>query len=307
MSPIKILILKTLAMLIWASTEELAVQVGRHRTTVLRHLRELSETGLVEYRIAGRSPTALQRWLLSTDGVYQVFPERHSHPGPRDRHRHDPKFAFLEGHSHPSYWNSQKGAADLWGSRLQLMKFLYPLATTLFKGDFARFHPEGIEAKLVGFRWLEHGRLVVAAGEYEGGVNVFFAWVPLEFTDSMVKHRWNVRTAGLVVQSEDDDEPYDWQSPPDPDHDGAPRPSLTVLIAEDPGAAVVARRVLVDGIRRGTRAWPLLRVCLSRPEWRHLEGLILTGTDNVWDPFRDLVIGEPEKLCQQEEDEHDGD
>ena len=303
MSEIKKQILMTLAMLVWASTEEIAAHVGRHRTTVLRHLQDLMEDGLVGFRLLGRSPTVLHRWLLWADGVYHVFPERHRHPGPLDRHKHDPMSAHLQDHSHPSFWNSQQGAAELRGCRLQLLKFLYPLAINLFKGEFAQFHPQAVEAKLVRFRWLEHGRLVVAGSEYEGDVNVFFAWVPLEWTDSMLKHRWVHRADGLIVRSADDDQPFDWVNPPDPDLDGAPKPSLTVFIAEDQGAAVVARRTLVDGIRRGTRPFPFLISCMSEPEWRHLEGRILPSTDNVWDPARDFDIGAPEKLCELREDD----
>ena len=298
MSPIKDLILSTLAMLVWASTGEIAAHVERHRTTVLRHLQDLMADGLVGFRLAGRPPTALRRWLLWQEGVYRLFPDRHRHPGPGDRHRHDPTAESILDHLHPSYWNSQKGAAELWGYRLQLLQFLYPLAINLCKGECARFHPEKLEAKLLRFRWLQHGRLVIAVGEYEGGVNVFFEWVPLGLTDSALKGRWERRTSGLLVRSEDNDKPHDWYSPPDPECDGTPRPSLNVVIGEDPGAAVVARRVLVDGIRRGKMAWPLLRVCLTDPGMRLMEGTLLPVSDNMWDPPRDQHIGNPEKLCE---------
>ena len=308
MSSMKEQILETLAMLVWTSTEEIAAQVGRHRTTVLRHLRELHEAGLVGFRLFGRSPTVLQCWLLWSDGVYHVFPVRYRHPGQRDRHRHDPKSEHNQGHSHPSFWNTQTGAKELWESGLHLLRFLYPLAINLFKGEYAQFHPQGIEAKLLNFRWLEHGQLVRAVAEYEGGIVVFFAWVPLDWTDSMLKHRWNHRLDKLIVRSSDDDEPFDWMTPSDPNLDGAPKPSLTVVNAEDLGAAVVARRALVDGIRmgRGTRPFPFLMTCLSDPAWRHLEGRILPSTDNVWNPAHDYDLGSPDKLCEPRKEDDDG-
>ena len=69
-------ILKWLAIFIWGSTEEIALAAGCHRTTALRHLWKLFREGLVGYRLVGRSPTVLYRWLLITDGLYKVFPAR---------------------------------------------------------------------------------------------------------------------------------------------------------------------------------------------------------------------------------------
>ena len=295
-----------MAMLPWISTPECADQVGRHRTVVLRHLTSLMKAGLVSYRWVGLPPNRLQRWLLCSDGVYEVFPDRHRHRTASEMARHQPFWWFKlgveqESHSHPSLWNSEAGAEALYGFRLHLIQSIYPVAIGLFKGKRASHHPDRIEARLLGYRWLSLGgqgrRLYVAVGEYEGGVVVFFGWIPRTFNERMLRHRWNNRTRGLLYFSEASLAPVDYETPPDP-ADSFPWPSLHVFIAEDFGAVVLSWRALVEKTSDYLVPIPLLRYLLSHGIFWPLAGEIRPSRENLWDPFRDVDLGDPGALCE---------
>ena len=297
-------ILRWLTMFIWGSTDELADAVGCHRTTALRHLWRLHREGLVGYRLVGRSPTVLYLWMLTTDGVYAVFPERHSHPGSEDHHVHDPQVRFRpaihlrysDDHAHPSHWHSRPGAADLFVKRAHLCRFLYPRAVHLLKGPGVRWHPDGIEAKLVSFRWLEQGRLVVAVGDYEGAIRIFFCWVPRELDAKMLNYRLDHRFDGLIIHP-DSNGPHSHTVPGSrPDPDAAPRPSGYAYICEDLGALDLVRRVLDERVRGGATAHASIVFCLSDLQFWSRRGRVRPTTHNIWDPVRDVALRGPERL-----------
>ena len=294
MSSIKLRISRTLAMMPWIRTADLAQQVRRDRTVVLRHLRRLGAQYLVADRLCGRPPAQFSLWLLTADGSYFLYPDRHVHPRFHDGSVHNPAGLDVEPHSHPSFWNSLRGAQRLFESRRHLFGVLYPLAIFLFRGaarEYSGALPDGTSADLIAFRWLRGGRLVVAVGEYQGGINAFFMWVPQEFTEMMLRQRWAHRFTGLLTRAE---------------NGLAPRPSVFVLIAEDEKAFLMASKVLVEGMAWYEGARPAILYCPPAGLWLP-QGEILPSTDNVWDPFGDQKMGEPASLCDplpEEEDDH---
>ena len=72
-------ILSWLAMLVWATTQDLADALGVHRTTALRYLQNLESAGLVAFRRVGRDPYRMDLWILTAEGVYRMFPNWHFH------------------------------------------------------------------------------------------------------------------------------------------------------------------------------------------------------------------------------------
>ena len=149
-------VLSWLTMLVWASTQELADALRVHRTTALRYLRKLELDGFVALRPVGRAPYVADRWLLTAGGVYRMFPDWHFHKRGCTNHVHDPRDPEIPDHYHPSYWNGEEGARELLG-KLQLVKYIYPVAIKLFKGTGSQWHPGGQEARLLSFRWLRGG------------------------------------------------------------------------------------------------------------------------------------------------------
>ena len=312
-------ILRWLTMLLWASTDELAAAVERTRPTALRHLGALFKAGLVGYREVGLSPTVLRRWLPTSDGLYVVYPERHGHPGAEDHHVHDPQRRFQphiylhysEDHAHPTFFHSRLGAADLFVKRLHLFPFIYPLAVKLFTSEEVRWHRDRIKAKLISFRWLRRGRLVAAVGEYEGGITIFFCWVPRQLTRGMIEDRLDRRFTGLYGHPE-------WLRPnpgvlstgpvPRPDPDDAPRPSGYAYICEDRGALELVMRIIDERVNRGVGDHATLLICPSNPDLRFRKGRVQPTFHNLWDLHSDVTLGEPEQLLTtfNEERDHDG-
>ena len=308
-------ILRWLTMLLWASTDELAAAVDRTRPTALRHLGALFKAGLVGYREVGLSPTVLRRWLPTSDGLYVVYPERHGHPGAEDHHVHDPQRRFQphiylhysEDHAHPTFFHSRLGAAHLFIKRVHLFPFLYPQSINLFKKEGALWHPDQTEAKLVSFRWLREGRLVVAVGEYEGGITVFFCWVPRDLTEKTLDYRLDRRCGGLIIHPDSHGPLSDALPGSRPDPDVAPRPSGYLYVCEDLGALELLKRCLAKRVGRGAQTHAVRSVCLSDPWFRERMGLARPTTHNAWDPVHDVTLGEPEQLLTtfNEEIDHD--
>ena len=90
------------------------------RTTMSRKLPEWEEHGLIVCRNGGRLVRPRRRSLLDTGGLVQLFPQRHTHPGPEDDHEHDPLNPERKDHTHPTFFNGYAGALDLW-ERLELI------------------------------------------------------------------------------------------------------------------------------------------------------------------------------------------
>lgn len=301
-------ILSWLAMLVWATTQDLADALGVHRTTALRHLQNLESAGLVAFRRVGRDPYRMDLWILTAEGVYRMFPNWHFHQRGRTNHRHDPRDPEIPDHYHPSYWNGEEGARELLG-KLQQVRYIYPVAINLFKGTGSQWHPDGQEARLLSFRWLQGGRLIVAVGEYEGGLRIFFCWVPVEYTEQMLVYRWDRLSDDLIAEVDRKWGAIDWMTKPVMDNNDDPQASGYVLLAEDPGAFDLAWAVLK---RRGRGLSPLFRVCMYDDEnFKEYRGRVAPTYDNIWDPPTEIVVGAPERLClplncQDEEGDQDG-
>ena len=296
-----------LTMLVWASTQELANALRVHRTTALRYLQRLETDGFVASRSVGRAPYVTHRWILTADGVYRAFPNMHFHQTGRTDHAHDPRDPEIPDHCHPTYWNGEEGAKKLLG-RLQLVNYIYPLSINLFKGTGSHWHPDGEEARLESFRWLQGGRLIVAVGEYEGGLKIFFCWVPVEYTEQMLRYRQERFFNGLLMEADCGLEPIDWITKPVMDYSDDPRASGYLLLAEDPGAFDLAWAVFKD---RGRQMARLFRICMQDETFQEYRGKAHPTFDNIWDPVTDHMIGAPERLCQplhgqDEEGDQDG-
>ena len=283
--------LKWLAMLVWATTQNIADALQVHRTTALRWLARLQNEGFARFRVVGQPPTKTHIWLLTSEGDWRLFPHEHMHPGPGDGHIHDPGSEEVETHFHPSYWHSEQGARELF-TLLEMKRQFYPLAINLFKGDGRLWHPEQAEARLLSFRWLRKGGLIQAVGEYEGNLIIFFHWISLELSDAMLRGRWRRRFEGLTLRVEADWEPVEFDSPPERN---LPRWSGNVLLVEDVGAFSVALRNL--GIMADGQPCPWLVVCSADSGLRHQVGVVRPTGDNIWDPHADVDVGLPENLC----------
>ena len=296
--------LQWVAMLVWGSTQTIADALGVHRTTALGRLDELERQGLVRSRTVGLKPTEKAIWLLTSAGVWRLFPHVHLHPGREDGHVHDPRAEELATHFHPSYWNSEAGARNLF-RLLELKRQFYPLAINLFKNEGRLWHPHEVEASLLSFRLLRGRGMMEAIGEYEGNLTIFFHWMSLELSDAMLLARWPRRFADLIMYVEAAQGPVELDLPLEPD---VPRASGNVLLVEDSGAFSVALRNL-GGLADGrTNAW--LVVCSADERLQHRQGLVRPTMDNCWDRHVDIDVGEPEKLCPPphlEEQDGEGD
>ena len=283
-------ILKSLAMLVWATTQDVADALDVHRTTALRRLNRLRNEGLVQSRAVGVPPTEIDIWLLTSEGVRRLFPQEHMHPGWNDGHVHDPLSEEVETHLHPSYWNSEAGARELF-TLLEQKRQFYSLAINLFKGHGRLWHPEQVEARMISFRWLRRNRILQAVGEYQGNLRIFFHWVSLELSDAMLLARWEGRFANLITYVEADDDPVELDLPPEP---RGLRPSGNVIVAEDFGAFSVVLRNL-DRLSYG-RPGPWFVTCSADASLQRRIGLARPSKDDAWDPHVDLDVGEPENL-----------
>ena len=294
-------ILNCLAMLEWATTQDIADALGVNRTTALRWLHRLRRQGLVRSRTVGAPPTEREIWLLTSCGVWRLFPQEHIHPGWSDGHIHDPLSEEMETHSHPSYWNSEAGARELF-TLLELKRQFYPLAINLFKGDGRLWHADQAEARLISFRWLRRNRILQAVGEYEGALRIFFHWVSLEMSDAMLLARWRRRFEGLITYANSDDDWVDLDLPPEP---RVIRPSGNVILTEDSGAFSVVLRNLAPLSAGSSGPW--LVTCSADASLQHRVGQVRPSMDDVWDPHVDLDVGEPENLCpaRYEDEQHD--
>ena len=284
-------ILEWLATLVWATTQDVADVLGVHRTTALRWLNRLRNEGLVRFRIVGAPPAEMHVWLLTSAGVWRLFPEEHMHPGWNDSHVHGPLSEEMETHLHPSYWNSEVGAQELF-TLLEMKRQFYPLAIHLFKGDGRQWHPDQAEAHLISFRWLRRNQIFQAVGEYQGNLRVFFHWVSLEMSDAMLRARWLGRFANLITYVEADDDSVDLYLPPEP---SLLRASGNVILAEDSGAYSVVLRNLA-ALSAG-RPSPWFVTCSADASLQHREGMVMPSMDNASNPHVDLAVGEPENLC----------
>ena len=284
-------VLNWLAMLVWATTQDIADALNVHRTTALRWLGRLRAQGSVRSRTVGTPPTQWEIWLLTSTGVWRLFPEEHMHPGWSDGHIHNPLSEEVETHSHSSYWNSEAGARELL-TLLELKRQFYPLAINLFKSDGRLWHPEQAEASLISFRWMRRGRMLQAVGEYQGNLKILFHWMSLEISDAMLLARWPGRFANLITYVEADDDPVELDLPPEPRVIGS---SGNVILAEDFGAFSVTLRNLPN--LSAERLGPWFVVCGADASLQYRVGLVRPSRDNAWDPHVDIDVGEPENLC----------
>ena len=295
------MILRWLAMMAWASTDEIAALLGTHRTTAGRGLSDLLRKGLVGRRTVGRSVRPRTRWLLTSEGVEAVYPDHHPHPGPDDLHTHDPGYA--DDHGHPSYWNGLAGASVLY-SRMEIVEVLYPLAIKLFWGQGGSWHCDGGPLQLTGWRWLRGGRLVEAVATYERGVNVLVCWVGRELTESMLRWRWEHRFDRLVVvpcreKPYGGFDPWDYRIRLDPYEDVLP--SAYAIVCADPGSYLLARRVLslYNDIELHGWVWAYG----SGQGVRSYQGNAGPAFDDIWDAASTVIVGYPEDLCHKDDDE----
>ena len=136
--------LEWLAMAGWPSIDDLAGFSGVHRSTVSRRVPEWLESGMVGVRDDGRLLRPRVRLLLGTGGLDDVFPQHHTHPGPRRiYHIHDPLDPGSEDHTHPQFFNGYAGAALLY-SRLEMIEIaVQPLAPYALMGEGASWTHDG--------------------------------------------------------------------------------------------------------------------------------------------------------------------
>ena len=295
--------LEWLAMAPWPSVNELARFCGVARTTISRGmLPEWRENGLVAIRNDGRLVRPRDRLLLSTAGLVEVFPERHSHSEPVNIHLHDPFDPDEADHTHPQYYNGYDGAELLY-SRLEMIEIAYPLAPKALMGEGADWTHDGRPRRLVSFRWLRHTRFVNAVATYEDDYRLLYCWVGRSVTVPMLRWRYENRFGrhrNLATRSEAEILERGRNGlidQPDPNLDFHPQVSGVVIVTPDKRGMEVAAEVLPRG---GYLRAPAYLYAIG-PEGGQR---IYTGAaypaphDDVADRFEEVELGIPQHLCR---------
>ena len=280
----------------WLSIPEWADFMCVDRSTVSRRVAGWRKDGLVACRKEGRLLRPRDRFILSTAGLDNLFPDRHTHPG-RLNHTHDPLDGFWN-HGHPSYFNGYAGGLALY-QRLELIETWYPLAPRVLQGDGAAWTYDGSGRRILSWRWLRRTRLIHALGTYEDDYKLFFCYIGRSLTVNMLRQRWETRfrdVRGLATMSrgEMQERRRDWLlEPPDPDVDYDPKPSAYVITTPDYRGVELALEVLPED--------PAYLYVVGPPEDRQLiykNRAYPAPHDDVVDQFEDVDLGIPQDLCR---------
>ena len=279
----------------WLSIPELAGFMCVDRSTVSRQVAGWREDCLVACRNEGRLLRPRDRFILSTGGLDELFPDRHTHPGWLG-HTHDPLDDFWV-HGHPTYYNGYAGALALY-QRLHLMETWYPLAPRVLWDKEAAWTHDGCARKILSWRWMRRTRLIHAVGTYEDDYKIFFCHIGRSLTVNMLRQRWETRfrdVRGLVTQSrgEMQERQRKWlEEPPAPDADYYPILSAYVITTPD-----------YRGMELGLAVLPENQAYLyvvGPPEDRQLiyrDTPYPAPDEDVADRFEDVDVGIPQDLC----------
>ena len=283
------------AMAPWLSIQEWADLMYVDRSTVSRKAAEWRKDGLVVCRNEGRLLRPRDRFIHSTGGLDQLFPDRHTHPG-RLGHTHDPLDDFL-AHGHPSYFNGYAGALALY-QRLHLIETWYPLAPRVLQGAGAKWTHDGRARRILSWRWLRHARFIHAVGTYEDDYKLFFCDIGRSLTSNSLRRRWVTRfqdDRGLVKKSRGEMQwrQLDWlREQPDPDEDYDPIPSVYVITTPDYRGVELALEVLPNS--------HTYIYVVGPPDYQQViygGKMYPAPHDDVADRFEDVDVGIPQDLC----------
>ena len=299
--------LKNLTKLPWASIPELAGFRYVNRTTVSRKEEVWNLDGLVVVKYGGLLVRPRPRFLSTTGGLIEVFPQQHVHLGlDHDDHEHNPLHPAREDHEHPGFFNGYNGALDLW-EKLERLEMWYPAAPEVLLGEGAAWTHDGEARRILSWRWLRNSRFIEAVATYEDDYCVFFGHIGRSVTKGMLEYRWKLRFPDvhdlrlhtLVMRSRGKREERlrnPLLDPRDPNLDYNPKPSAYVISTPDMRGVELARRVL-------PRDAAYLYLVGPPPSERFYLGLAEPAPyDDVADEFETLTFGDrlPQDLCPAE-------
>ena len=291
----------------WLSIPEWAGFRYVHPSTISRRAAERTREGLIVVRHGGLLVRPRDRYLHSTAGLLQVFPQEHFHRGPdHDEHEHHPLRSEWEDHQHPTFFNGYHGALDLW-EKLTRLEVWYPVAPEVLQGEGAAWTRDGSARKILSWRWLRNTRFIEAVATYEDDYRIFFGHIGRSVTENMLRYRWanrfpdlhDVRLQTLAWRSRGEREERlrdTMVDTPDPDLDYNPQPSAYVISTPDIRGVELASEVLPRNMAYLylVGAPPCQRVYLGRAG--------PAPYDDVADEFEQLQFGDrlPQDLCPQE-------
>ena len=258
--------------------------------------------------MAGRGRRAERRWLLSSEGLEELFSVDHTHVLARPYgHVHDPLSPRTSGHEHVPWWLGEAGAKEQYGRVEQLPPY-YEVALRLFReagSEWLRYVPG--EPVLTRWVFLRRGKLAEAAATFETGdkkYNVIFCWLGKQLKTNRMVEKWRARfkdldfcaDGGEAVRYSGSFFEDGWPVERDPKYDPAPQPSCYVFIGADEFAVreAMAHLPLLGYLGENACSWWVA----GKPCWKVGEsGVVYPDGDLVWDPFEDIRVGEPERVA----------
>ena len=270
-------------------------------STVNRSLNRLERMGFIASLILGRRGRPVPRYILSSLGVRELYPEPFQRGiGVPADHAHSMVWPGEEDHEHVPWQMTRDGAALLL-QRLEQLEVFYAVLPGLFLEEGAGKDWRG-EVELGtprDFTILRRGRFLEAILSFRGPYTFHVCWVGKSQECNGIPEKWAGRTENLEKRTLRENvaritNRQQGLPPPDPADFPKPVPSGSIVFTPDGWLQKRAITALVHGAGNEEGSFLFLTVKGTDVVGHQAFGQVEASFDRVADKFEHLVVGWPQ-------------
>ena len=278
-------------------------------STVTRSLAKLKKMGLVASLTLGRRSRPVPRYILSSLGVRELYPEPFQRGiGVPADHTHSTVWRGEEDHEHVP-WQMTRDGAELLRQRLEQLEVYYTVLPGLFlEGGAGNEWRGNIElGSPTDFTILRRGRLLEATLSFQSCYTFHVCWIGKSQDTNYISEKWLGRTADLETRTLQENlariaNRLQGLPPPDPAGFPDPVPCGHIVFTPDWRLQNQAIKTLTHGDGNEEGGFLFLNVKETDVVDHRAFGRPKSSLDRIGDKFEGFVVGRPQLVARAEDE-----